>query len=669
MGDSSDNIPGVRGIGEKGAQRLLAQYGSLDEVYRNLDQIGGNTAEKLRDGEESAFFSRELATIRRDAPIGVELDTLTLKPLGLEAGKLFARYGFKAHLARVEQQAPAEEPEKAETVCETAGTGDEIAAFIREAQAAGSLALWRTEKELYAALSARRQIRIPFRMTLLDDGVDESEAWALFKAPLEDEKIEKVLYDGKAWLHALDTCGIQLKNLAFDVLIAAYLLDPAGVNLQFGMLCRANGVAEDAAALFALRADMQAQLDRAEMAELFSAIEMPLVSVLYQMEKIGFAVDGQALTELGREMGETIIRLTEEIYELAGGAFNINSPRQLGDVLFEKLNLPHGKKTKVGYSTSAEVLEKLEGVHPIIGKILEFRKWSKLKSTYVDAFDGLLDAAGRVHTSFNQAATATGRLSSSAPNLQNIPVRTEEGREIRRLFHAGEGMLLVDADYSQIELRVLAHISGDETLMQAFCRGDDIHRLTAAKVFGVAEDEVTGEMRGRAKAVNFGIIYGISDFGLARQTGIGRKEAEAFIEKYLTTYPGVRAYMENIVQSAREDGSVRTLFGRRRTVEGINAANFNTRSFAERVAMNTPIQGTAADIIKVAMVEVDRALREGGYKARLILQVHDELIIEAPEEEADAIAALLKQVMESAMSLSVPLVADVHTGKSWYDTK
>ena len=476
-----------------------------------------------------------------------------------------------------------------------------------------------------------------------------------------------ITHDSKRLLHTLANAGQPLPQIAYDTMLAAYAINPQEKSYALSAFGDA-----DASGVLSLRLRQQAQMKELRVENLYEQIELPLMRVLFDMEREGFAVDGSVLRALGEQLTAREEQLKSDIYRLANvGDFNVNSPKQLGDVLFgeDKLALKAGRKTSKGYSTDADTLESLRDAHPVIPCILEYRQVSKLRSTYIDALLRKIGSDGRIHTFFDQTGTATGRISSAEPNLQNIPVRTELGREIRRAFVASPGCVLVDADYSQIELRILAHFSGDAAMIDAFRRGQDIHARTAAEVAGVPLEDVTPTMRAHAKAVNFGLVYGISDFGLARNTGMSRKEAAAFIEKYFATYPGVRGFMDRAVKEGYETGMARTIFGRVRRLDELKSGNVNIRKFGERAAMNTPVQGTAADIIKLAMVRVHDALCQGGFRARLILQVHDELLIEAPQDEAGRVAQLLRDCMEHVAELSVPLVAEVKTGSSWYETK
>ena len=513
------------------------------------------------------------------------------------------------------------------------------------------------------------QYEIMAGSTLLDAGLSAQEALSALKGTLEEPNIEKYVFDSKRHKHALAQYGIELRGVKFDGMLADYLLHAIHPAPSLEILCAERGMATGAAALLQIADGMEAEMREKGMYELFAHVELPLADVLFDMEKTGFRVDRDMLKDLSGQFAKRLADLEKEIYGLSGGEFNILSPKQLGTVLFERLKLPAQKKTKSGYSTDAEVLDKLMELHPVVPLINEYRFLSKLKGTFLDAMFALIRVDGKIHTSFNQNVTATGRISSTEPNLQNIPVRTELGREIRRAFIASGGCALVGADYSQIELRLLAHMSGDEAMIEAFRSGEDIHAHTAAEVFGVPQSQVTSAQRSAAKAVNFGIVYGISDFGLARNIGVSRYEAGEFIKRYLNRFAGVDRFMKECVEEGRRKGYAQTLLGRRRELPEISSSNYNTRSFGERVAMNMPIQGTAADIIKLAMVHVHSALLEGGYKAKLILQVHDELIIDTPLDEVERVKEILLNCMQSAMELHVPLLADVRSGRSWFDTK
>lgn len=694
MGDSSDNISGVPGVGEKTAMNLLHTFGSLDEVYRHLDapEIKKGLRDKLTGGEQAARDSYWLATIERDAPLPIDMQALPDVQMDRDAlYDLLTRLEFKSFLTRLglsKTEAPAPTAAERKRVELT-----DLESAQKQLDALTEL----SAVPLFAAPGLRAfALLAQDTVYLLSSDSFSVADWDTVTARLFAGDIKLVMHDAKPTYVELLEAGLAAQGVLFDTSIAAYLLDPTAsaydlerVALSYlnRELPKVDLTAEDAfsplggrdSALAAMTANVEAiadiyveasaRLEEQGMHKLFFEMEMPLMTVLAEMQQAGCKADADQLCAFGEQLDTRIAALTEQIYEAAGHEFNIQSSKQLGVVLFEELGLPYKKKTKTGYSTSAEVLESLAGYHPMIADVLEYRQLTKLKSTYVDGLLKVIAPDGRIHSHFQQTVTATGRLSSVDPNLQNIPVRTELGRELRRMFVAEQGRVLVDADYSQIELRVLAHVADDDAMIEAFRGGQDIHATTASKVYGVPVEDVTPQMRSSCKAVNFGIVYGISDFSLAQDIGVTRKEAAAFIQSYLDTYPGVHHYMESIKQSARETGYVETLFGRRRALPELNSKNFNLRSFGERAAMNTPIQGTAADIIKIAMLRVRDRLKAEGFEARLILQVHDELILEAPEHEAERAAALLREEMEHAAELRVPLVAEAKIGHSWYETK
>lgn len=694
MGDSSDNISGVPGVGEKTAMNLLHTFGSLDEVYRHLDapEIKKGLRDKLTNGEQAARDSYWLATIERDAPLPIDMQALPDAQMDRDAlYDLLTRLEFKSFLTRLglsktEAPAPTATERKRVELTDLESAQKQLDALTE----LSAVPLFAAPELRAFALLAQDTVYL-----LSSDSFSVTD-WDTVTARLFAGDIKLVMHDAKPTYVELLEAGLAAQGVLFDTSIAAYLLDPTAsaydlerVALSYlnRELPKVDLTAEDAfsplggrdSALAAMTANVEAiadiyaeasaRLEEQGMHKLFFEMEMPLMTVLAEMQQAGCKADADQLCAFGEQLDTRIAALTEQIYEAAGHEFNIQSSKQLGVVLFEELGLPYKKKTKTGYSTSAEVLESLAGYHPMIADVLEYRQLTKLKSTYVDGLLKVIAPDGRIHSHFQQTVTATGRLSSVDPNLQNIPVRTELGRELRRMFVAEQGRVLVDADYSQIELRVLAHVADDDAMIEAFRGGQDIHATTASKVYGVPVEEVTPQMRSSCKAVNFGIVYGISDFSLAQDIGVTRKEAAAFIQSYLDTYPGVHHYMESIKQSARESGYVETLFGRRRALPELNSKNFNLRSFGERAAMNTPIQGTAADIIKIAMLRVRDRLKAEGFEARLILQVHDELILEAPEHEAERAAALLREEMEHAAELRVPLVAEAKIGHSWYETK
>ena len=677
MGDASDNIPGVPGVGEKTALKLIAQYGSLEKVLDMADaEQKGRLRERLLEHRALAELSKELATIDRGVPLAFDWSEWTLDGLGgalprlrelrmnaaarrlTEVAGRFAPVSIPAAPKAAREKLP--KIERMESLEQTAARVAELAGDAKWAAAY-------LESELTVATDKAR-LSLPAAGDLLSPGVTAEEA-ARALAPLLTADCPKFLYNVKALSPDFDA----LRGEITDVMLAAYALNPQRESFAAGALCAEEGIESfgehPARALYELGVRQRAQLKQNDLERVYAEIELPLARVLGDMEREGFLVDADALRALGEEFRAHIALLTDEIAALMGARINLNSPKQLGEMLFDKMGLPAPKKTQRGYSTSAEVLENLAAGHEVCAKILEYRKYQKLESTYIDSLLNLQDAAGRVHSRFDQVATATGRISSAEPNLQNIPVRTELGRQIRRAFIARPGCVLVDADYSQIELRVLAHMSGDETMIEAFREGQDIHARTASEVYGVPLEQVTHEMRSASKAVNFGIVYGISDFTLAKNISVSRKEAKEFIERYFERYPGVKRYMDAAVAEGREKGYVTTLMGRRRYLPELASANFNLRSFGERCAMNSPIQGTAADIIKLAMIRVADALRKGGYKARLILQVHDELIVEAPEDEQERVRALLKDCMEGVAALAVPLKTDISVGRDWRECK
>lgn len=685
MGDASDNIPGVPGIGEKTALDLIKQFGTLENVLENTVQVKKNKVrENLETYREQAVFSKKLATIIRNVPIEFHMEELERKPAdNSKLYGLFKELEFKALLNKLEANMEAPDAAKAAPKVEAAELREraQFEELLQSAKAAGKLAL-----KLYATADEKKAFIHIHNSTYCFEINNENIAY--LKELMEDESVRKLGHDIKQDILLLKTMDIDTKGIGFDVMLAAYVLDPAKTSFSVADISRdllgesfmdyqsKEGSVEDkyantAAFISRLELPMQEQLAEAELDKLYYEVELPLVKVLADMEHIGFKVDRSMLEELGREFSQQIDILTEKIYREAGESFNINSTKQLGVILFEKLGLPVIKKTKTGYSTDVEVLEALHDKHPMIEMLLEYRQLLKLKSTYIDGMINVINpATGKIHSKLNQAATATGRLSSTEPNLQNIPIKTENGRKIRKVFvPSSEEFILVDSDYSQIELRVLAHISGDEKFIDAFRKNEDIHTRTASEVFNVPLAEVTSLMRSRAKAVNFGIVYGISDFGLSRDLKITKKEAKVYIENYFSRYPNVKKYMDDIVAHAKEKGYVVTLMNRRRYVPEVQSRNAIQRGIGERIAMNTPIQGSAADIIKIAMIKVYNELQRRQLKSRLILQVHDELIVEAYHTEVEEVKELVVRNMQEAMDLSIPLTAEVNTGTSWFDAK
>ncbi len=685
MGDSSDNIPGVAGIGQKGAGDLIQKYGSIRYIYDNLETLDLKPAmlKKLTNGKEDAFLSYDLGKICLEAPIPVEMDHYAIQPMDrqktaelmtqLELFKLMEKMGLSAS-----EQAPEEAGTITTNVIEWCSDSTALLAELKTAGEAYFVSEYAKDGSVSAMAFCQRE-KIAFLQP------DKEFLEKLFT----DGEILTHTHDTKPLYKALDKLNIQPVICRMDTMLAGYLLNPSANEYTMDRLCALynaagcmvteDGLSEDKRDFALLLTDagrirgladvLEQEIAKNNQGELLRTIELPLALVLARMENIGFAVDGKALEDYGEELQKEVDRLQAEIYTQAGKEFNINSPKQLGLVLFEDLMLPAGKKTKSGYSTSAEVLEGLRYDHPIVENILQYRTVAKLKSTYCEGLLKEIAADGRIHSSFNQAETRTGRISSTEPNLQNIPVRTEMGRELRRFFSAEEGKVLIDADYSQIELRVLAHVANDKAMADAFINDEDIHTSTAAQVFNLPEAMVTPMMRSRAKAVNFGIVYGIGAFSLAKDIGVTRKEADNYIKAYLAHFSGVRDYMETVVEQAAEQGYVETIFGRRRYLPELTSSNFNLRSFGQRVARNMPIQGTAADIIKIAMIRVEERLRRENMETRLILQVHDELIVEAPIAEQEQAKRILEEEMAAAVSLSVPMVAEANIGKTWYDAK
>ncbi|MCD8144304.1 MAG: DNA polymerase I [Oscillospiraceae bacterium] len=703
MGDSSDNYPGVPGIGEKTAMGLIQTYGSVENLYVNFDTAVLKPAQrrKLDEGRESARLCYDLATIRTDAPLEFAPEDCLRREWNRPAlYQLFLKLEFKKLIDRYDlrpgEAAPAAAPQ-------TDASRTEIVDVLEESQLAEIYPKW--EQADYVTVLPLPDLD---GVTVLLEDKESGQGWLYdlrqnrfhgdYNAVLRflfSDKVRKVAHCVKELSHQLLSEGLPAEGFLFDTALAAYLLEPTAGSYDLDKLVmhyfqteieanaayRQEGAFnalsdelkvqtawyEDTSWIAALHEQLKPQLEEQGMLRLLTELELPLCQVLAEMELAGVLVDRKALAEFGVMLDAGIQEAQQDIYRYAGRTFNINSPKQLGTVLFEDLELPVYKKTKTGYSTNADVLERLRNRHPIIDRILEYRQLAKLKSTYVDGLMKVIAPDGRIHTSFQNTVTATGRLSSIEPNLQNIPVRTPLGAQMRKMFICAPGNVLVDADYSQIELRLLAHISGDTAMQEGFLSGTDIHTVTASQVFGVPVELVTKSMRSSAKAVNFGIVYGISEFSLAQDIGVSRAEAKAYMERYFEKYFGVRAYMKSIVEQAKQDGYVSTVMGRRRPLPEIRSSNFNQRSFGERVALNAPIQGTAADIIKLAMIRVQARLKAEGLTGRLVLQVHDELIVECPEVEGPQVQTILKEEMENVVQLSVPLVADGAIGKCWAD--
>ena len=667
MGDSSDNIPGVPGIGEKIALDLVRRYGTVDKIYSSLAEldIKDGVRKKLTEGEDSARQSYWLATIVRDVPLSFKPEeNIWNNSYTPELYGVMKRLGFKRFIDKwgltesesVPTEADTSEKLKEQIVSDEVGM-DALIAAVRKAK---RIAIVPTD-----GLDA---------VEICDGETVYRAQWSVAGGKYNEllstvfsAEVKKLGHNIKDLMGLLMKDKLPVEGFTFDTALAAYLLDANDGDYSLPRISAKylNRELDVAQAIFELYSVLNEKLDELSMTKLYYEVELPLCRVLADMEASGFYVDRKALYDFGESLNDGIAQMQAGIWAHAGHEFNINSPKQLGEVLFEELMLPSGKKTKSGWSTNADVLEKLRGKHPIIGEILEYRMLTKLKSTYADGLLKVIAPDGRIHTNFQMTVTATGRLSSTEPNLQNIPVRKKLGAQIRKMFVASPGKVLVDADYSQIELRLLAHISGDKAMQEAFLSGEDFHTVTASRVFGVPLDEVTPALRSRAKAVNFGIVYGISAFSLAQDIGVYPSEAKAYMEAYLDKYHGVRDYMKSIVEKAKADGYVDTLFSRRRYLPELKSSNFNVRSFGERVALNMPIQGTAADIIKIAMVNVHRRLAEEGLEAKLILQVHDELIVECPDSEAERVKEILTYEMENAAALSVPLTVDAHIGHSW----
>ena len=667
MGDASDNIPGVPGIGEKTAVKLLDTFGTLENAFAHADTaLKGKQREKMIAGRMSGLMSKKIATITRQVPLEENIEDCRLHDMQ-GAMPVFERLQLKSLMTRLRQLAPdapqAAQPEKPALIWQeevTLADAETVRAWISGAGSSAAVAMVMREEGFSLADDSGRRAAIPFAQGLLGGGMDPMEA-ARALSPLLTGARRLLLFGAKRLMTQFAPWGVTITAPFDDVQLMAYLLAPQSGKYE---------APENAAALYEESLSCSAQLEAQGMTRLYREIELPLLHTLYAMECEGFLVDREELHRLGAQYNAQIAALRDEIFTLCGvEPFNLNSTQQLGEVLFDKLGLPARKKTQRGYSTDADTLQELASLHPAIDKILAYRQVTKLNSTYIDGLLRLTGRDGRIHTWFDQTIAATGRISSSEPNLQNIPVRTQMGREIRRAFISGPGCVLVDADYSQIELRLLAHLSGDPAMCDAFRRGQDVHTRTAAEVYGVPIEEVTPQMRSSAKAVNFGIVYGISDFGLASNLHISRKEAAAFIERYFARYGAVRKFMDACVAQGKAEGYSVTMYGRRRPLPELSSPNYNRRQFGERAAMNTPVQGAAADIIKIAMNAVHKRLAEEELKARLILQVHDELIVECPEDEQAQVEQLLRSSMESAAQLSVPLVADVHAGHSWFDTK
>ncbi len=687
MGDSSDNIPGVAGIGQKTAGDLISRFGSIDYIYDHIDEIDikKGVREKLIADKDNAYLSRTLGTINLEAPVDLDMDSYKVE--GGDAGeaiRLLARLEMFGIIEKLGLTA-----DKITVSKESEKTPEKKLTFRFERDLPGLLGRFKNEGKAYFTCEFTEgditRMFFSFENEVLCVESNCLDFYDFLPAFFEGEW-EKYTTDTKLIRKYALSHGFDVKNIRMDLALAGYILNPAANSYDIGRLAAEYDIssaeleydgaenadiekARDCSLVKKLSELFRKQISENGQDMLLDEIEIPLAGVLAGMENQGFLVDKEGIEAFGVEMSERIEGLTAEIYEKADCEFNINSPKQLGTVLFEKLGLPCKKKTKGGYSTNADVLEELAGEYPIVALVLEYRTLAKLKSTYCEGLLKVIGKDGRIRSTLNQTETRTGRISSTEPNLQNIPVRSELGSRMRKFFVADEGNVLVDADYSQIELRVLAHLSGDRTMIDGFIGGEDIHRITASQVFNMPMHMVTPLMRSRAKAVNFGIVYGISDFGLAKNIGVSVKTASAYIRRYFDRYPGVEDYLKNSVATAKENGYAVTLFGRRRPLPELKSSNYNVRQFGERVAMNMPIQGSAADIIKLAMIKVHTRLMEEGFKASLVLQIHDELIVDAPEEEAGEVVVLMQECMQDVVSLKVPLVAEAKIGKSWYDTK
>ncbi|MFD3157655.1 DNA polymerase I [Haloimpatiens sp. FM7330] len=689
MGDKSDNIPGVPGIGEKTAYKLIKQYESVENVLMNIDNISGKKLkENLTQYSEQAIFSKKLATIMIDVPVEIDLDDIKSKENFDAEGlrKLFIELGFKSFLANLPKSEEEKQRENIQAEYTTVDNIDSLKEVIKSVEDKIYVLFEIEDGNVYSKCSfekiyvhCNKDNYVIDTKVLLNENKDETINY--LKKIFEDEKIDKISHNVKKAYMVFSKLGIDLKGIKEDTEIQAYLIDSSKGKyelkdlLEEYLLVQIDGNDDEnqikkAVLLEDLSKKLDDEIERLNMHKLLYDVEQPLTKVLASMESNGFVIDRDKLNELGEKFSKEIKDMQKEIYELADEEFNINSPKQLGKILFEKLDLPVIKKTKTGYSTNAAVLEKLEDKHPIISKIVLYRQLAKLFSTYVEGLKNVIDADGRIHTSFNQTVTTTGRLSSTEPNLQNIPIKYEMGRAIRKVFiPEDKDSVILSADYSQIELRVLAHIADDENMINAFKHHSDIHTKTASEVFKVPVEEVTSIMRSRAKAVNFGIVYGISDFSLSKDLKIKRKEAKEYMDTYFERYPNVKKYLDEIIEKAKNELYVDTILNRRRFIPEIKSSNKMVRSFGERLAMNTPIQGSAADIIKIAMINVDEKLNEKNLKSSLILQVHDELILNVYKDELDDVKDLVKKEMENVIELSVPLDVDINIGDTWYEAK
>lgn len=696
-GDKSDNIPGVDGIGPKKAIGFIQKYGSIEGLYEHIDEVSGKkTKQTLIDSEAIAYMSKKIGTIVTSAPVEFDLEELKVKDPDLESlREKYSKYNFNKFLEDMDGGSGPKEDK--EFTYEKLENPDKLIDAIKKNKEFTFKSVYEGDRYIHSDIS-KIAIKTTDTPTYIVD--PDSDFVSNFKEVFEDEDVVKNSFDIKEDVVLLDKLGINLKLPYDDMMLMHYLIDPSRSSYDLKVLSQSylayevkspvdilgkgkkalkygdldfdelgNYLASGINAIEDSKKILEDKLDEYHMLDLYNEIEIKLSKVLSDMEIVGFVTDKKVLEDLKENIDKDIDKITEEIYELAGSEFNINSTKQLGEVLFKDLDLPVIKKTKTGFSTNAQVLEKLRDKHQIIPKIERYRELFKLRSTYIEGLEKAIDEDGRIRSTFRQNIAATGRLSSQDPNLQNLPIKTDEGRLIRKAFRAGEGKILIDADYSQIELRILASLSGDRHMIEAFKEGVDIHTKTASKVFHTDLDKVTKRQRSEAKAVNFGIIYGISDYGLSQNLNIPRKEAKEYIDNYMASYPSIKEYMDSIVEKAKVDGYVETLFKRRRYVPEINSRNFNVRSFGQRVALNTPIQGTAADIIKIAMIETDKNLKKAGLDAKIVLQIHDEIILEADESCKDEAIKILRESMESAADLKVPLIVDIDTGVSMYESK
>lgn len=666
-GDSSDNIPGVSGIGDKTAKTLLDKYGTVEEIYANITEIGGKVQEKLLAGKDMAFLCKTLATIKTDVDLDCSVDDAKFLPIPSSVKDDFEKLEFRSLLKKLSELCDNKEDVAVnEEICQNIVINDVVTLrqTVAELLKCNQISFY-ISQNIYFAVDAGRQYEAEISTDLLGDLPYDKAIDAL--KPLFESEAKKTVYDGKELRHQLAEFGVQLNNVVSDISIMQYLVEYRTYK-SFDQLKQAYNLKSNAAALFTLANILNEKITQNGTYNLYQSVELPLSKVLFEMEHSGFKVDVAVLEELGARYKQELDELTATAYQLAGEKFNILSPKQLGQILFEKLGLPAGKKTKTGYSTENEILEKIKDLHPIVNVVQNIRKISKLLGTYIDGFRPLIKKDDLIHTKFNQTLTSTGRLSSSEPNLQNLPVREEEGKEIRKMFIPTKD-LLISADYSQIELRLLAHFSGDENLIDAFNTGKDIHAMVAQDIFGVPAQMVNANMRRMAKAVNFGIIYGISDFGLGNNLGITAMKAKEYIAKYFESYPKIQEYLRSSVDFARQNGYVTTLSGRRRQIPEISSTNYQIRTFGERAAMNMPLQGGAADIIKVAMINVDAELKRQNLQSKLILQIHDELVLDVVSEEEETVNRILTEQMTDCFALKVKMEINIESGKNLYEAK